>query len=67
MFIAVSCKDTIITIFCVMIFILSGYEHCVADFPYLIVNGSIENVLKFICIILGNSIGSIRTALFLEK
>lgn len=59
MFIAVHCKKTIITVFCIMTFILSGYEHCIADFPYLVFNFNIENLFKFLCIILGNSIGSI--------
>lgn len=59
MFIAVYCKKTIITVFCIMTFILSGYEHCIADFPYLFLNFNLEHFLKFVCIILGNSIGSI--------
>jgi len=56
---AVKNKVTILTIFAVMIFILIGAEHCIADFPYLLFNLSFINILKFICIILGNSIGSI--------
>ncbi len=59
MFIAVYCKKPIITVFCIMTFILSGYEHCIADFPYLVFNFNIEHLLKFLCIILGNSLGSI--------
>lgn len=59
MFIAVYCKNTIITIFCIMIFILSGYEHCVADFPFVLLNISVENIVKFLLIVTGNSIGSI--------
>lgn len=59
MFVAVKCKDRIITIFCIMTFILSGYEHCIADFPLLLVNPSKENIVKFLLIILGNSFGSI--------
>lgn len=59
MFIAVYCKNTLITIFCIMVFILSGYEHCIADFPYLILSFSFENLAKLVCIIFGNSIGSI--------
>lgn len=61
MFVAVHTKFSIITVFCIMIFILSGYEHCVADFPFLILNPSIMNVVKFLCIVLGNSVGSIVT------
>lgn len=59
MFIAVYSKQTVITVFCIMIFILSGYEHCVADFPIFVFNISAETTIKFICIILGNSVGSI--------
>lgn len=59
MFIAVYCKKPLITVFCIMTFILSGYEHCIADFPYLFFNFNIENLLKFSCIVLGNSLGAI--------
>lgn len=59
MFIAVYAKDTVITIFCIMIFILSGFEHCIADFIYLVLNFSPENCGKFLVIIMGNSLGSI--------
>ncbi len=59
MFVAVYCKKPVITVFCIMTFILSGYEHCIADFPYLFLNFNIDHLLKFLCIILGNSIGSI--------
>ena len=55
---AVKNKVTILTIFAVMIFILIGAEHCIADFPYLLFNLSPINVLKFAFIILGNSIGA---------
>jgi formate/nitrite transporter FocA (FNT family) len=60
MFVAVSCKNTVITIFCIMTFILSGYEHCIADFPYFVVGTmSIEKILKFLLVVCGNSAGSI--------
>jgi formate/nitrite transporter FocA (FNT family) len=62
MFVAVKCKNTVITIFCIMTFILSGYEHCIADFPFFVLGGmSVEKALKFLLIILGNSVGSILT------
>lgn len=67
MFIAVYTKETIITVFCIMVFILSGYEHCIADFIYLVLNFSIENCGKFILIILGNSAGSIATHFLIEE
>ena len=59
MYIAVSNKNQIITVFAIMIFILCGFRHCIADFPFLIINFSFVNLLKFIMIILGNSVGSI--------
>lgn len=58
MFVAVYAKDTVITVFCIMIFILSGFEHCIADFIYLVLNFSPESLIKFAAIILGNSVGS---------
>lgn len=56
---AVKNKQTIITIFAIMIFILIGAEHCIADFPYLLFNFSLINLFKFISIIIGNSLGAI--------
>ena len=60
-FIAVYCKSTVITIFCIMTFILCGYEHCIAMFPFLIVNVSWMNIIKFLSVVVGNSLGSIIT------
>ena len=56
---AVKNKITILTIFAVMIFILIGAEHCIADFPYLLFNFSSISLLKFISIVIGNSLGAI--------
>ena len=56
---AVKNKQTILTIFAVMIFILIGAEHCVADFPYLLFNFSFINIIKLFAIVIGNSIGAI--------
>ena len=56
---AVKNKITILTVFAVIIFILIGAEHCIADFPYLLFNLSFINIFKFISIILGNSLGAI--------
>jgi formate/nitrite transporter FocA (FNT family) len=68
MFVAVKCKSTVITIFCIMTFILSGYEHCIADFPFFIVGSiTVEKVVKFLLIICGNSIGSIVTNILFDK
>ena len=42
-----------------MIFILIGAEHCIADFPYFLFNFSPISLLKFISIVIGNSLGAI--------
>ena len=60
-FVAVYSKNIIVIILCIMTFILCGYEHCIADMPFLVLNFSIQNFIKEILIILGNSIGSIMT------
>lgn len=56
---AVKNKITILTIFAIMIFILIGAEHCVADSAYLMFVPTLINTIKFIAIILGNSLGAI--------
>ena len=66
MMIAVYCKNMIITIFCIMTFILSGYEHGIASFPFLVFAPSIVNLTKFLTIVVGNSIGSIITNMFIK-
>ncbi|MFB0920456.1 MAG: formate/nitrite transporter family protein [Oscillospiraceae bacterium] len=45
-------------IFAVMIFILSGFEHCIADMFYFNLAGNL-NVPLVLVIILGNTIGSV--------
>lgn len=59
MYIAASNKKEIITVLTVMTFILCGFRHCIADFPFLIFNFSYLNLFKFIMITLGNSLGAI--------
>lgn len=66
MFVAVECNQMILTIICIMTFILSGYEHCIAAFPFLLTNLSFLNILKFAAIFLGNSIGAIATRLLIK-
>lgn len=59
---AVKQKQVITTIMAIMIFILIGAEHCVADFPYYLLSAhsfSFENTIKFILVIIGNSMGAI--------
>lgn len=59
MFVAVYSKNQLITVFCIMTFILSGFEHCIADVPYLIVNFSKDSIIKYGMIVLGNTFGAI--------
>lgn len=56
---AVKNKITILTVFAVMIFILIGAEHCIVDFSYLLFRLTPINILKFIIIVFGNSLGAI--------
>ena len=56
---AVKCKVPYLTAMAVIIFILIGAEHCVADFPYFMVNVSKVNLLKLFTVVAGNSIGAI--------
>lgn len=58
MYVAASAKNQLITVLAVMVFILSGFEHSIASFPFLIMNFSFENILKFICILAGNTVGA---------
>lgn len=64
---AVKCKKQLITSMAVMIFILIGAEHCIADAPYLMINFSLINLLKFLLIIIGNSLGAILIENILKK
>lgn len=67
---AVKIKCVYTTIMAIMIFILTGGEHCIADIPYLLISlltdFSFINIFKFITIILGNSLGAIVIEKMLE-
>lgn len=56
------------TILAIMVFIISGFNHCIADMFYLFVSGNYksEAVLYFILVILGNSVGGM-TLPFIRK
>lgn len=56
--IAVTAKNDIITVLCVMVFIISGYEHSIADFMFALADG---NFIKWAVIVLGNTVGGIAT------
>lgn len=61
--IAVSAGREVITILCIMCFILCGFEHSIADAGYLIFNGS---VVKWLVIVAGNTVGGILTEFLLK-
>ena len=66
-------KDSIVrylAIFiCVIVFILSGFEHCIANMYYISLAKlwSLKAVLSTLIMILGNSVGSIFIAIFNNK
>lgn len=60
--VAVTAKDNVITILCVMAFILAGFEHSIADSMYLA-----YNLPKWLVILAGNTVGGIGTELLLGK
>jgi formate/nitrite transporter FocA (FNT family) len=60
---AVKCKVPYLTVMAVVIFILTGAEHCIADFPYFVMILNLENFIKLLLVIIGNSIG----AIFIEE
>ena len=64
---AVKCKKTVLTSMAVIIFILTGSEHCIADFPYLMCAPSLLNLLKFFMVVMGNSCGAILLENMLKK
>lgn len=49
--------EAVITIFCVMVFILAGFKHCIANAPMLLFDG--RNIINYVMMILGNTVGSI--------
>lgn len=56
---AVKAKQPLTTVMAVAIFILIGAEHCIAAFPFLLFCFSFTNLIKFVMIIIGNSLGAI--------
>lgn len=54
---------------CVMVFILSGFEHCVANMFYFSIAGiwNIDVLLYLVIMVLGNSLGSIIIAMYYNR
>lgn len=55
------CKNPLILIFCVAVFILCGFEHCIADMFYYSAAGlwTVDVLVRILVITLGNSLGGI--------
>lgn len=49
--------ETVITLFCVMVFILSGFKHCIANASMLLFSGC--NYWNYLAMIAGNTVGSL--------
>jgi len=60
-FVAVQCKDNLITVFSVAGFILCGAEHSVADVCYIIMakEFTIKSLIFVSVVVVGNAVGSI--------
>ena len=56
------------TLLAIMVFIISGFNHCIADMFYLFVSGNYKSsaVIYFVLVILGNSVGGM-TLPFIRK
>ena len=54
---------------CVMVFILSGFEHSIANMYYISVSGiyTLKSLLYILIMLLGNSVGSILIALYYNR
>lgn len=52
-------KNNILTVVGVMLFILSGFEHCIADMYFFLNAGSLKILYTLPIIILGNGIGAV--------
>lgn len=54
---------------CVMVFILSGFEHSIANMYYISISGiyTLKSLLYILIMLLGNSVGSILIALYYNR
>lgn len=62
--IAVTSKKEIITVLCIMGFILCGFEHSIADSGYLFIG---LPFISWLIVVAGNSVGGILTEILLHK
>lgn len=62
--IAVTAKRELITVLCIMCFILCGFEHSIADAGYMFVNWNY--LMPWLVVVAGNTVGAILTFYLLE-
>ena len=55
------CQNPLVLIFCVAVFILSGFEHCIADMFYYSLAGmwTLDVLVRILVITVGNAVGGI--------
>ena len=53
-------EKTVGILFCVMVFILCGFNHCIADMFYIFLTGTLDKAAAYLpIVILGNSVGGV--------
>lgn len=57
--------ETIITLFCVMVFILAGFKHCIANATMLLFTDC--NYVNYVMMIAGNTLGSLCYGYLFQK
>lgn len=49
--------ECLIVVLCIMVFILAGYKHCIANVPMITLQNG--NILNYVGMVLGNTVGSL--------
>lgn len=62
--IAITVKSDIVTVLCIMCFILSGFRHCIADAAFTY---GFEYFAEWMVVVIGNSLGAIVTELLVSE
>ena len=66
--IAVTAKQELITVLCVMAFILCGFRHSIADAGYAIIGAFIGlSPIPLLFVLMGNTVGGIICEMMLTK
>lgn len=65
--VAVKCKNVVITVLCIMCFILCGFEHSIADVGYAVFGLNLIYIFKWVAVLFGNTVGGILTEVCLSE